>query len=63
METLDDDSIDFPLAYAAVAILIRAMGLDADAINTLGDAIAVDGEPRITPKAKLQRALDSLDSA
>lgn len=63
MESLDDDSIDFPLAYAAVASLIRGAGLSDEAIDVLGNAIVVEGTPRITPKDKLQRALANLENA
>ncbi|WVR06939.1 hypothetical protein IAU60_003975 [Kwoniella sp. DSM 27419] len=59
--TLDDESIDYPSAYKAVAHLIRAIALSPEEIEALGDKIDVYGEPRITPKDKLNKALGQVD--
>lgn len=63
MPSLDDDSIDFPKAYAAIAMLMRSISLSDEEIASLLDKVDVFGEPRITPKDKLEKELASLDSA
>ncbi|ORY32813.1 hypothetical protein BCR39DRAFT_521719 [Naematelia encephala] len=59
--SLDDDSIDFPQAYKAVALLMRSLSLSDEEIEVLANTIEVDGTPRITPKMKLDRALTAVD--
>jgi translation initiation factor 4G len=61
MPGLDDDSIDFPQAYRAVAILMRSISLPEADIDALLKKVDVYGEPRITPKMKLDKALAVLD--
>ena len=61
MPGLDDDAIDFPQAYLAIAILMRSASLSPEEIDTCASKIEVEGEPRITPKTKLEKALASLD--
>lgn len=61
MPSLDDDAIDFPQAYKAIAILIRSLSLSEDAITALVEKVDVYGEPRITPKMKLDKALAAVD--
>lgn len=61
MPTLDDEAIDFPNAYDAVALLTRSLSLSDDDVSALGDKIEVDGTPRITPKQKLEKALAKLN--
>ncbi|WVQ80835.1 hypothetical protein IAT38_002942 [Cryptococcus sp. DSM 104549] len=59
--TLDDEAIDFPAAYTAVGLLIRVLALSPEEIEALGSKIDVDGEPRVTPKMKLEKALVKVD--
>jgi translation initiation factor 4G len=61
MPSLDDDSIDFPQAYKAVALLMRSISLSQEEIDALLEKVDVYGEPKITPKMKLERALASVD--
>lgn len=61
MPTLDDDAIDFPQAYKAIATLMRSLDLSAEDIDALTAKIDVYGEPRITPKMKLEKALGQVD--
>jgi translation initiation factor 4G len=61
MPTLDDDAIDFPQAYKAIAALIRSMSLAQEDIDALLEKVDVYGEPRITPKMKLEKALGQVD--
>lgn len=61
MKSLDDDSIDFPQAYKAVAVIIRSLSLSSDEIDELCGKIEVYGEPKITPRMKLDRALNALE--
>jgi translation initiation factor 4G len=61
MPTLDDDAIDFPQAYKAIAILIRSLSLTDDEIAGLLEKVEVFGEPKITPKMKLDKALAAVD--
>lgn len=61
MVSLDDDSIDFPQAYKAMALFMRSLSLSDDAISSLLERVDVYGEPKITPKNKLDRALAGLD--
>ena len=61
MPSLDDDAIDFPQAYKAIAILIRSLSLPEDAITALVEKVDVYGEPKITPKMKLDKALGAVD--
>lgn len=61
MPSLDDDAIDFPQAYKAVAVLMRALSLGQEEIDALVEKIEVYGEPRITPKMKLDKALGQVD--
>ncbi|WVQ80834.1 hypothetical protein IAT38_002941 [Cryptococcus sp. DSM 104549] len=61
MPTLDDDAIDFPVAYKAIGLLIRSLSLSAEDVEALGDKIDVEGTPRVTPKQKLEKALALLD--
>jgi translation initiation factor 4G len=61
MTSLDDDAIDFPQAYKAIAILIRHLSLSDDEIEALGKKVDVYGEPKITPQMKLERALKQVD--
>jgi translation initiation factor 4G len=62
MASLDDDSIDFPQAYKAVALFMRSLSLPDDDIAALLSTVDVYGEPKITPKDKLDRALASVDA-
>ena len=61
MPGLDDDSIDFPQAYRAIAILVRSISLPDEDINVLLNKVDVYGEPKVTPKMKLDKALAVLD--
>ncbi len=61
MPGLDDDSIDFPQAYRAIAILIRSIALPDEDIDALLKKVDVYGEPKITPKMKLDKALAVVD--
>jgi translation initiation factor 4G len=61
MVSLDDDSIDFPQAYKAIAVIMRRLSLSQEDIDDLTGKIDVYGEPKITPKMKLDRALASVD--
>lgn len=58
---LDDDAIDYPYAYKSFALLIRSLKLD-DEVDALGDKITVEGNPRVTPKDQLKKAMTQLDS-
>lgn len=61
MPTLDDDAIDFPQAYKAIATIMRSLDLNAEDIDALVAMIDVYGEPKITPKMKLEKALGQVD--
>lgn len=61
MGSLDDDAIDFPQAYKAIALCMRGLSLTESDITALADKIDVYGEPKITPKQKLERALAAVD--
>lgn len=61
MVTVDDDAIDFPQAYKAIAVLIRSLDLSSEEIDALLELVDVYGEPRITPKMKLDKAFAQLD--
>jgi translation initiation factor 4G len=61
MPSLDDDAIDFPQAYKAIALLMRSLSIDQKEIDALVEKIDVYGEPRITPKMKLDKALAQVD--
>ena len=61
MASLDDDSIDFPQAYKAIAILMRSISLSAEDINSLMLKTDIYGEPKITPRMKIERAFAALD--
>jgi translation initiation factor 4G len=61
MASLDDDSIDFPQAYKAIAVLMRGLSLSAEEVDKLVGMIDVYGEPKITPKMKMDRALEAVD--
>lgn len=61
MPTLDDEAIDFPNAYDAIALLTQSLSLSDDEVSALGDKIEVDGTPRVTPKQKLEKALAKLN--
>jgi translation initiation factor 4G len=61
MVSLDDDSIDFPQAYKAVGAIMRSISLSDEDIDGLLGKVDVYGEPKITPKMKLDRALSALD--
>jgi translation initiation factor 4G len=63
MPTLDDDAIDFPQAYPAMAVLMRAAGLDTEEIDSLIEKVQIEGTPRVTPKMKLDKALAALDES
>lgn len=62
MVSLDDDSIDFPQAYRAIALFMRSLSLTDDDISALIAQVDVYGEPKITPKDKLDRALAAIDA-
>lgn len=61
MPTLDDDAIDFPSAYKAVAVLLHSVSVPKDEIDRLAGLITVEGTPRITPQTKLEKALQALE--
>lgn len=61
MVSLDDDSIDFPQAYKAVGTIMRGISLSDEDIEALLGKVDVYGEPKITPKMKLDKALTALD--
>ena len=61
MPGLEDDSIDFPQVYRAVAILIRSIALPDMEIDALLQMVDVSSKPKITPKMKLDKALAVLD--
>lgn len=63
MVTLDDESIDYPQAYKAIAILMRSASLSQEEIDELVAKVDVYGEPRITPKMKLDKAFGQLDES
>lgn len=58
---MDDDAIDFPQAYKAIAVLMRSLDLGNEHIDDLVAGIIVDGEPLLTPRMKLDRAFAQLD--
>ena len=59
--TLDDESIDFPAAYKAVASIIRSLSMTQEETDSLLGKVDVYGEPKITPKMKLDKALGQVD--
>lgn len=59
--TLDDESIDFPAAYTAVASIIRSLSMTQEETDSLLSKVDVYGEPRVTPKMKLDKALGQVD--
>lgn len=61
MVTLDDDAIDFPQAYKSIALLMRSISLSQEEIDDLLEKVDVYGEPRVTPKMKLEQAFGKLD--
>lgn len=61
MPSLDDDSIDFPQAYKAMALFMRSLQLSDDQITALLAKVDVYGEPRVTPTDKLNKALTTID--
>ncbi|WVN88428.1 uncharacterized protein L203_103638 [Cryptococcus depauperatus CBS 7841] len=61
MATLDDEAIDFPGAYSAVAYLVRGIDLSQEDVEGLGEKIEMEGTPLITPKQKLEKALAKVD--
>ena len=61
MTSLDDDSIDFPEAYRATAILMRSISLSDVEIDGLLEKVDVYGTPKVTPKMKLDKALAVVD--
>ncbi|KAK8864522.1 hypothetical protein IAR55_001772 [Kwoniella newhampshirensis] len=61
MPTLDDEAIDFPAAYKAIALLIRSVSLSSEEVDALVAKIEIDGEPRVTPKMKLDKALAQVE--
>nr|ODN97506.1 translation initiation factor 4G [Cryptococcus depauperatus CBS 7855] len=61
MATLDDEAIDFPGAYSAVAYLVRGIDLSQEDVEGLGEKIEMEGTPLITPKQKLEKALTKVD--
>lgn len=61
MVSLDDDSIDFPQAYKAIALFMRSLALSEDDIAALLKKVDVYGEPKVTPTDKLQKALAAVD--
>jgi translation initiation factor 4G len=62
MPSLDDDAIDFPQAYKAIAVLMRSISLDDAEIGSLMGMIDLYGQtPKITPQMKLDRAFAALD--
>lgn len=61
MSSLDDDSIDFPQAYKAIALFMRSLSLSAEEIDELVAKIEVYGEPRVTPRMKLDKEFARLD--
>lgn len=61
MVSLDDDAIDFPQAYKAIAVLMRSLDLGPEEIDVLVQQIDVYGEPKVTPKMKLDKAFGQLD--
>lgn len=63
MPTLDDESIDFPSAYEAIALLVRNVSLSQEDINAMVGRIEVEGTPRITPPQKMEKALRKVDEA
>jgi hypothetical protein len=59
--TLDDESIDFPAAYKAVATIIRSLSMTDEEIDALLSKVDVYGEPKITPRMKFDKALTQFD--
>ncbi|KAL7421895.1 hypothetical protein Q5752_003667 [Cryptotrichosporon argae] len=60
--TLAGDAEDFPLAYDAMAALVRGIELDADAIAALiGSTEIIDDEDDFTPAKRLDKALEKYD--
>jgi translation initiation factor 4G len=60
MVALDDESIDFPQAYKAMAVLIRSIDMPDDEIATLAESIDAY-EPVIPAPVKLNEALATVD--
>lgn len=63
MPSLDDDALDFPQAYRAIAILIRGLSLSTEDIQSLAGMIDSDNAARVTPQDKLDKALAAVDEA
>ncbi|GMK55230.1 hypothetical protein CspeluHIS016_0202860 [Cutaneotrichosporon spelunceum] len=61
MAALDDDAIDFPQAYKSIALLMRSVLLGQEEIDVLLKRVEVYGQPKITPKMKLDKAFGQLD--
>jgi translation initiation factor 4G len=61
MPSLDDDSIDFPQAYKAMALFMRSLSLSEEDITSLLAKVDVYGEPKVTPTDKLNKALSIID--
>jgi translation initiation factor 4G len=61
MPTLDDDSIDFPQAYKAIALLMRSIALSEEETDGLIEKIEVLGNPKLTPRDQINRAFKALD--
>ncbi|EIW70435.1 hypothetical protein TREMEDRAFT_38178 [Tremella mesenterica DSM 1558] len=63
ISTLDDDAVDFPAAYKAVALLVRSIAASPDDLERLVSLIIVEGTPRLTPRMKWEKALREVDEA
>jgi len=60
MTTLDDESLDFPLAYKAMAVLMRSIGMPDDEIAALAKTIDAF-EPPKPPEVRIKEALAAVD--
>jgi translation initiation factor 4G len=61
MPSLDDDSIDCPLAYRTIATLMRTLSLSDENIEALVGMMEVYGDPKVTPRTKFDRAMAQVD--
>ena len=58
--SLDDDAIDFPHAYKSFALIMRSLKLEGE-VEEMGGRITIEGNPRITPKEQLIKAMGQLE--
>ena len=61
MPALDDDAIDFPAAYKAVALIMRSINLPEEEISSLISKVDTFEGARVTPKDKFDKAFAQLE--